>query len=148
MNVFPTDHLPFFLSTYCFKYRYLAERINAFPTNINKQIHQKGASAADNGTSSIRDTVCLESENSSKTGAFFAGSFHLSLFQTHRSGAPTGSATASSRIPPGRFHRRLCIFPADFPIGGYHCGIDRTGQFPLGLDQRRADHMVGVFISL
>ena len=77
--------------------------------------HWERASVVDSATSSIQDTVCLELDIRSRTGAFFANLTRQILSQIPLSDVRTGTAAAFCHILHGHFLRRLCKSAHRFP---------------------------------
>ena len=77
--------------------------------------HWERASVVGSATSSIQDTVCLELDMHSRTGAFFANLTRQILSQIPLSDVRTGTAAAFCHILRGHFLRRLCRFARRFP---------------------------------
>ena len=73
------------------------------------------ASTVGSETSSIQDTVCLELDMRSRTGASFANLTRQILSQIPPSDVRTGIAAAFCHILHGHFLRRLCKSAHRFP---------------------------------
>ena len=77
--------------------------------------HWERASVVGSATSSIQDTVCLELDMRSRTGAFFANLTRQILSRIPLSDVRTGTAAAFCHILRGHFLRRLCKSAHRFP---------------------------------
>lgn len=77
--------------------------------------HWEPASRGDSATSSIRDTVCLELDMSSRIGASSVNLTRRILSRIPPSGVRTGTAAAFCHILHDHFLRRLCKSAHRFP---------------------------------
>ena len=89
--------------------------LHILPYKIFLPVHHLYASRHDNVTSSIQDTVCLELDMRSRTGAFFANLTRQILSRIPLSDVRTGTAAAFCHILRGHFLRRLCKSAHRFP---------------------------------
>lgn len=101
--------------------------------------HWERASVVGSATSSIQDTVCLELDMRSRTGAFFANLTRQILSRIPLSDVRTGTAAAFAISCAVIFSAGFVNLLTDFPIGRHHCGVYCCAQTALCRHNGMAD---------